>query len=127
MPSASIRRIVTCFVPASPGNAEAPGRRELRLFAEPQAWLTLIAGAIGFGGMFALYTYIAPTVTDVAGLSEGMVPVYLLAFGLGSLLGTPLAGRLADWSVMRTMLIGSAAMGLGLVRSLADRAEHLSE
>ena len=40
--------------------------------------LTLLAGAIGFGGMFAMYTYIAPTVTDVAGLPESLVPLYLL-------------------------------------------------
>jgi DHA1 family inner membrane transport protein len=85
--------LVTAFVPSCPGNAEATGRRELRLFAEPQAWLTLIAGAIGFGGMFALYSYIAKVVTEVGGLSEGAVPVFLLAFGLG-LVGLPLSARL---------------------------------
>ena len=63
------------FVPALPGDPEATGRRELRAFREPQVWLTLLAGAIGFGGMFAVYSYIAPTVTEVGGLSEGAVPV----------------------------------------------------
>jgi DHA1 family inner membrane transport protein len=77
--------------------------------------LTLLAGAIGFGGMFAMYTYIAPTVTEVAGLSEALVPLYLLAFGIGMVVGTPLGGRLADWSVFRSMLIGSVLMGLTLV------------
>ena len=72
--------------------------------------LTLLAGAIGFGGMFAMYTYIAPTVTQVAGLPEGRVPLYLLVFGAGMVVGTPLAGRLTDWSVFRTTLIGSVAM-----------------
>ena len=77
--------------------------------------LTLLAGAIGFGGMFAVYTYIAPTVTDVAGLAEGRVPLYLLAFGLGMVFGTPLGGRLADWSIFRSLLVSSVAMGLTLV------------
>ena len=91
--------LVTAFVPACPGDADATGRRELRLFAEPQAWLTLLAGAIGFGGMFALYSYIAEVVTEVGGLPEGAVPVFLLAFGLGMVAGTCVAGALADWSV----------------------------
>jgi DHA1 family inner membrane transport protein len=102
--------LVTAFVPACPGNAEATGRRELRLFAEPQAWLTLLAGAIGFGGMFALYSYIAEVVTEVGGLPEGAVPVFLLAFGLGMVAGTYVAGPLADWSVFRSLLGSSLAM-----------------
>ena len=63
-----------------------------------------------------MYTYIAPTVTDVAGLSESRVPLYLLAFGLGMVVGTPLGGRLADWSVFRSHAgLGSVLMGLTLV------------
>ena len=76
--------------------------------------LTLLAGAIGFGGMFAMYPYIAPTVTDVAGLPESRVAVYALAFGLGMVVGTPLAGRLADWSVFRSMILGTIATALVL-------------
>jgi MFS transporter, DHA1 family, inner membrane transport protein len=107
--------LVLWLVPHIAANREATGRNELRAFKDPQVLLTLLAGAIGFGGMFAMYTYIAPTVTDVAGLSEGLVPLYLLAFGSGMVVGTPLGGRLADWSVFRSMLLGSVLMGLTLV------------
>ena len=107
--------LVTSFVPASPGNTEATGRRELSLFSEPQAWLTLLAGAIGFGGMFALYSYIAEVVTKVGGLPDGAVPVFLLAFGLGMVAGTYVAGPLADWSVYRSLLGSSFAMALILL------------
>jgi len=107
--------LVIAFLPSCPGNAEATGRRELGLFAEPQAWLTLIAGAIGFGGMFALYSYIAEVVTEVGGLGEGAVPVFLLAFGLGMVAGTWVAGSLADWSVFRSLLGSSLAMALLLL------------
>ena len=103
--------LVRLFVPSYDGDGEATGRRELQAFREPQVWLTLLAGAVGFGGMFAVYSYIAPTVTEVGGLSEGTVPLFLLAFGLGMVVGTWLAGELADWSVFRSLL-GSA---LGLV------------
>jgi len=107
--------LVTLLVPACPGNSDATGRRELRLFAEPQAWLTLIAGAIGFGGMFALYSYIAKVVTVVGQLSDGAVPVFLLAFGLGMVVGTFVAGALADWSVYRSLLGSSLAMAVVLL------------
>jgi MFS transporter, DHA1 family, inner membrane transport protein len=107
--------LVTAFVPARPGNADATGRRELRLFAEPQVWLTLVAGAIGFGGMFALYSYIATVVTEVGGLADGAVPVFLLAFGLGMVGGTYVAGPLADWSVYRSLLGSSLAMAVLLL------------
>jgi DHA1 family inner membrane transport protein len=102
--------LVLWLVPHVAANREATGRNELRAFKNPQVLLTLLAGAVGFGGMFAVYTYIAPTVTDVAGLSEGRVPFYLLAFGLGMVVGTPLGGRLADWSIFRSLLVSSAAM-----------------
>ncbi len=108
--------LVLAFVPSVPGDKEATGRKEAReFFARRQVWLTMAAGAIGFGGLFAVYSYIATTVTDVAGLSEGDVPIFLLAFGLGMVGGTWLAGELAAWSVFRSLLwsgIGSAVIML---------------
>lgn len=105
--------LVLVFVPACPGDKEATGRRELTAFAKPQVWLTLLAGAIGFGGMFALFSYIAPTVTEVGGLPRSAVPVFLLALGLGMVAGTWVAGVLADWSIFRSLL--GSSIGLGVV------------
>ena len=102
--------LVTAFVPSVPGDASASGRRELAALRLPQVWLTLLAGAIGFGGMFAVYSYIAPVVTDVGGLAESAVPVHLLGFGLGMVAGTWVAGVMADWSVFRSLLIGGVGM-----------------
>lgn len=107
--------LVLAFVPSCPGNDEASGRRELGAFKLPQVWLTLVAGAIGFGGMFAVYTYIAPTVTEVGGLGVSAVPVFLMSFGLGMVAGTWLAGVMADWSIFRSLLIGAAGMGATLM------------
>ena len=107
--------MIIAFVPTLPGDREATGRREMAAFAKPQVWLTLLAGAIGFGGMFAVFSYIAPTVTEVGGLGEGAVPVFLLVFGLGMVAGTWAAGELADWSVFRSLLIGAGGMGVALL------------
>ncbi len=107
--------LVTAFVPARPGNLEATGRGELAALRKPQVWLTLLAGAIGFGGMFAVFSYIAPTVTEVGGLGKGAVPVFLLAFGLGMVAGTWAAGEMADWSIFRSLVIGSVGMAVSLI------------
>ncbi len=107
--------LVAAFVPACQGDPEATGRRELSAFAKPQVWLTLLAGAIGFGGMFAVYSYIAPIVTDVGGLPESAIPVFLLVFGLGMVAGTWLAGELADWSILRSLLGSSLSLGVVLL------------
>ncbi|MCW2735890.1 MFS transporter [Nocardioides sp.] len=102
--------LVTWFVPSVAGDAAASGRRELAAFKVPQVWLTLLAGAVGFGGMFAVYSYIAPVVTDVSGLGERAVPIFLLSFGLGMVAGTFLAGIMADWSIFRSLIIGGVGM-----------------
>ncbi|WP_121258225.1 MFS transporter [Nocardioides ferulae] len=99
--------MVRLFVPATPADREASGRRELGAFGSLQVWLTLAAGAVGFGGMFAVYSYISPTVTDVGGLPEATVPVFLLSFGLGMVVGTWLAGELAARSVFGSLLGGA--------------------
>ena len=43
---------------------------ELGALRRPQVWFALIVGMVGFGGMFAVYTYIATTLTDVTGMSQ---------------------------------------------------------
>ena len=106
--------LVASFVPRTAADREATGRREIAAFSRLQVWLTLAVGAVGFGGMFAMYSYIAPTVTDVTGLSASAVPLYLLAFGIGSMLGTYLGGIGADWSVLRSIVTANVAMGLEL-------------
>jgi DHA1 family inner membrane transport protein len=107
---------ILAFVPSCQGNSAATGRREMLFFRNGQALLTLLAGAVGFGGLFAVYSYIAPTVTDVGGLPESAVPVFTAAFGAGMVAGTWLAGRLAEWSVFKSLI--SAGVGSGLVMLL---------
>jgi DHA1 family inner membrane transport protein len=95
---------VLTVVPSSPGRPEATVRGELGALRRPQVLLTLGVGMVGFGGMFALYSYIAPVVTEVAGLSRGTVPLVLLAYGAGGVVGTALGGRLADWALFRSLV-----------------------
>jgi DHA1 family inner membrane transport protein len=106
---------VLLFVPHQPGNPHATVRAELTALRRPQVLYAVSAGMIGFGGLFAMYSYINPIVTEVTELSVGAVPGFLFAFGVGSVSGTWVAGRLADWNVERAVLIGFATMIATLV------------
>ncbi|MCW2825438.1 MAG: transporter [Aeromicrobium sp.] len=103
------------FVPHSPANTDASLRGELSALKRPQVLFAVSAGMVGFGGLFAMYSYIAPIVTKVADLSSAWIAVFTLAFGLGSVLGSWAAGRLADWNVERSVLYGFVATSVVLV------------
>ena len=106
--------LIAASVPHLPGDRTRTVRSELGALTRTQVWLTLGVGAIGFGGMFAMYSYIAPTVTDVTGLPTRAVPVFLLVFGVGGLVGNVVAGRMGDWSVLRSTVIGMVGLGVSL-------------
>lgn len=77
---------------------------ELGAFRRGQVWLTLLAAAIGFGGIFAVYSYITPLLTGVTGLSAGRVPLVLALIGVGMIVGNLVCGKLADRSLRGTMI-----------------------
>jgi DHA1 family inner membrane transport protein len=87
---------------------------ELGALKRIQVWLALLVGMIGFGGMFAVYTYISTTMTDVAGLPRALVPLALMVFGLGMVFGNLIGGRLADQSVIRALYLSLGALGVVL-------------
>ena len=96
---------IAIFVPLQPGDASATMRRELAGFKRSQVWLALLTGAIGFGGFFAVYTYVSPLVTDAAGLDISVVPIALVVVGLGMTIGNLLGGRFSDHHVMKTVFV----------------------
>ena len=106
---------VTMIGLCAPRDGAHPGAdplRELGALRRPQVWLTLGIGAIGFGGMFAAYTYLASTLVQVTGVSAGSVPVFLCLLGVGMTLGNLAAPWAADRAVMPTaggLLLWSAA------------------
>jgi DHA1 family inner membrane transport protein len=105
---------VALLVPWQAGDPKATLRNELKAFTRLQVWLALLIGAIGFGGFFAVYTYVAPMVTTVTGLPASAVPLVLILIGVGMTVGNLLGGRMADRSVERGMLAFFGVMLAGL-------------
>ena len=93
------------FVPAQKAHPDASLRKELSALRRGQVWLTLLVGIVGFGGFFAVYTYVANTMTDVAGFASDFLPVIVGLYGLGMVAGSYIGGRMADWSVMGSIYV----------------------
>ncbi|GLU48209.1 MFS transporter [Nocardiopsis ansamitocini] len=102
--------LLAVFVPRTPPAPQATMRSELGALKRVQVWLALLTGAVGFGGMFAAYTYIKPMMTEVAGLDVAAVPLVLAVYGVGMTVGNVLGGRLADRRLMATMYASLTAM-----------------
>jgi DHA1 family inner membrane transport protein len=100
--------VLTCALIFSwvPRNAPIKGAspaRELSALGRKQVWLTLAVGSVGFGGLFCVLSYITPTLTQLAGLPDRLVPFVLVAFGVGMVLGNLIGSWLADRALLRTI------------------------
>lgn len=118
--------LLPLVVPQRPADKDASPLSELSAFGSLQVWMTLATAAIGFGGMFAVYSYITPTLTEVTGIAEARVPWMLALWGLGMVVGNTLGGWLADrsltgailgffgWTVATLALFGAVAANVWL-------------
>lgn len=97
--------LVVLFAPHEPPSREASPLRELGALKRPQVLLTLLTGAIGFGGLFAVYTYVASTLIAVTHVSERIVPLVLATFGIGMTIGNLVAGWAADRHLNATAIV----------------------
>ena len=91
------------LLPATPADESASPASELSGLKKPQLWLTLATASIGFGGMFCVYSFITPTLTEVSGFQEGQVPMVLALWGLGMIAGNLLGGWLADRGLVKAI------------------------
>ncbi|HEV7718865.1 MAG TPA: MFS transporter [Arsenicitalea sp.] len=91
------------FVPVIATEPGASPLRELSALKRPQVWLTLGIGAIGCGGMFSVFTYVVPLLTEVTRIPQVYIPLVLGLFGLGMTLGNNIGAYFADKSLMATI------------------------
>lgn len=110
---------IAALVPAwAGGMGETEGRADLRsqlhAFRSTQVWLTLTATALGYGGMFGAFSYLAYTFTRVAGFSTTDVAWLLVVYGTGLVVGNIAGGRGADHNRDVTLLVSLAGLAITL-------------
>lgn len=90
--------------------------QELAVLRKPQLWLGLAITVIGFAGVFALYTYIEPLLTQVTQMGAQWVAATLLLFGAGLAVGNHAGGKLTDrWGTRKALLATVSALLLVLL------------
>lgn len=106
---------IRIYVPHAPAPQGASIRRELSALRSGQVWMAMATGIVGFGGFFAVYSYISPILTGVTGLDITVVPVVLGIYGIGMVIGSLVGGRLADWSVHGAIYVAMSMMVVFMV------------
>ncbi|MEV3990600.1 Cmx/CmrA family chloramphenicol efflux MFS transporter [Streptomyces sp. NPDC049837] len=107
---------VVTLIPRIPLPDDKPRlRHELTIYRDRQVWLAVVVTALAAGGVFCAFSYLAPLLTDVAGLDAGWVPTVLGLFGIGALIGTTIGGRVADAHLFGVLISGITASTVFLV------------
>jgi DHA1 family inner membrane transport protein len=113
---------VAKLVPEMPRQEGVRLRDELAAFKNVQVLLAMAMTVLGFGGVFAAVTYIAPMMTHVTGFADGSVTWLLVLFGLGMVAGNLVGGRYADRALMPMLYVSLG--GLALVLALFTVTAH---
>ncbi|MBP0459777.1 MFS transporter [Streptomyces montanisoli] len=103
------------LVPHQPRGSQSGIRHELRAMGNRQIALGLITAVVGFGGFFAVYSYLVPMLTHLTGLSDSSTTWVLALYGVGMTLGTLVAGPLTDRALRPTLYAGLVLLAGALV------------
>jgi DHA1 family inner membrane transport protein len=106
---------VAVVLPQHPGDPAATVRRELTVFRRGQVWFALGIGAIGVGGFFAVYTFVAPIITTISGMPQGFVSIALIFAGVGMTAGNFIGGHQADVNLKRGLFVFFGVLIVSLV------------
>lgn len=87
-------------------------KREIGVLMRPTVLFAMATTVMGSAAMFTLYTYVAPTLTELTGASGNFITLALVLIGLGFTIGNWLGGRLADWSLDGATIIFLVALSL---------------
>ena len=97
--------LLAIFLPPIAAAEGASPLTELGALTRIQVWLALATAAVGFGGLFAVYSYIAPALINSTHMAPTLVPLVLVVLGLGMAVGNTIGATLADRN-LRMAIIG---------------------
>lgn len=107
--------VLVMLLPQDRGEQEPTDRpTDLRAIARRPVLLGLLTTVLGYAGVFAVFTYIAPLLTEISGFDESAVSAVLLVFGGGLVAGNLLGGRLADRNLVNAIIGTLAALAITL-------------
>ena len=113
---------VSALVPNRHDTGPSGLGHEVRVLKDPQVWLALTMTVLGFGGVFVVFTYIAPILEQVSGFAPHSVTLILVLFGVGLTVGNTIGGKLADRSLMPSLM--GILIALAVVMAVFAHTSH---
>ena len=113
---------VAALLPNRHDTAPAGLAHEVRVLRDPRVLMALAMTVLGFGGVFVVFTYIAPILEQVSGLSPRGVTLVLVLFGAGLTLGNTLGGKLADRALMPSLM--GILVVLAVIMGIFTKTSH---
>ena len=113
---------IAALVPNKHDTGPADLMHEVRVLKDPQVWMALAMTIVGFGGVFVVFTYIAPILEQVSGFSPHGVTLILVLFGVGLTIGNTVGGKLADRALMPSLM--GILLALAVVMAIFTRTSH---
>lgn len=114
------------WLPRQPADKTGNALGQLAALRSPAIWAMMSVTILGFGASFSAFTFITPILTDITGFSTSSASVLLLVFGVATMIGNLLGGRLSDslgWERTLRLLFGALALTLvALALSLQYKA-----
>ncbi|WP_041614827.1 MFS transporter [Paenibacillus sp. JDR-2] len=95
---------IIIFIPKLKLSKQVSVLKQISAIARPKLLVYLLIAALGNAGLFAVFTYITPLLTDITGFAEHSVTWILILFGIGVTVGNMVGGKLADWKLMPSIL-----------------------
>ena len=79
-----------------PGRTAATLREQMQVLTHPRLLIIYVITALGYGGVFTAFTFLAPMMQNLAGFSPSAVSWILLGYGVSVAIGNIWGGKLAD-------------------------------
>lgn len=102
-------------IPSLPRAESAGIRGEFVAFKNRHLWAAYATSMLIIGATFAAFSYFSPILTDLTGFGAQAVPILLGVYGVATVLGNMVTGRLADHYMMQILTIGLVALAAALV------------
>jgi predicted MFS family arabinose efflux permease len=93
-------------LPAMPAPPPMPMAGQLAIFRSGKLWAIYATSLLLIGATFAGFTYFVPILTELSGFSAGIVPVLLVVYGVATIVGNNVVGRLADRFTIQVLVVG---------------------
>lgn len=103
------------YIPADKPNRKNSPLKEVTALFNTQVLLTLLTAAVGFGGMFTIYTYLTSVLQNVTHVPEWEIMTFMIVWGAGMLAGANVGAWLVDRNLSLAAILALSGSAVGML------------